>query len=354
MPNPENQPSLLTKRSVTLGLAVLGTSIFWASDLPLPFLFGPMCVCLIAALAHGPMADFGQVSVAARTIVGVAVGASITPALFAELPKMAASIMLIPIFIILIALVGVPFFRKVWGFDGTTAFYAAMPGGLQDMIIFGAEAGADPRTLSLIHSTRVLIIVALAPLFLTVFYDAELTNPIGQPASNLPTHELMLMAVAAFVGWKGGERIGLFGASILGPMILTAALSLGGFIHFRPPGEAVLVAQFFIGCEIGVKFVGVTWTELRRVIAAGVAYVILLAVLAAGFTSIVTTLGLGRPVEAFLAFAPGGQAEMTVLAIVSGADLGYVITHHLMRIVLVIIGAPIAANLILRWTSSRE
>ena len=52
-----------------------------------------------------------------------------------------------------------------------------------------------------------------------------------------------------------------------------------------------------------------------------------------------------KPVEAFLAFAPGGQAEMTVLAIVTGADLGFVIAHHLTRIVLVIAGAPLVARL---------
>ena len=260
--------------------------------LPLPFLFGPMTACLIAALAHAPMEGFGQISVAARTILGVAVGASITPDLFGQLPKMAASIALIPPFILLIALVGVPFFRKVWGFDDKTAFYAAMPGGLQDMIIFGTEAGANPRALSLIHGTRVLIIVTLAPLFLTLFYDADLTNPIGEPARDLPLHELALMVVAAIVGWKGGERIGLFGASILGPMILTAALSLGDFIHTRPPREAILVAQFFIGCTIGVKFIGVTWVELRKVVAAGCAYVVVLAILAAAFTALVTTLGV--------------------------------------------------------------
>ena len=345
--------SPMLKRVVTLGLAVLGTVAFWTLNLPLPFLFGPMSACLIAALAHAPLEGFGQVSVAARTILGVAVGASITPDLFAELPKMAASIALVPLFILLIALVGVPFFRKVWGFDGTTAFYAAMPGGLQDMVIFGAEAGANPRTLSLIHGTRVLIIVTLAPLFLTLFYDAQLTNPIGEPARDLPVRELALMVLAALAGWKGGERLGLFGASILGPMILTAGLSLTDFIHTRPPREAILAAQFFIGCGIGVKFVGVTWQELRRVVVAGVTYVLVLAVLAAGFTGVVTTLGLGAPVEAFLAFAPGGQAEMTVLAIVSGADLGFVITHHLTRIVLVIIGAPIAASIIMRRSRPR-
>ena len=131
-------------------------------------------------------------------------------------------------------------------------------------------------------------------------------------------------------------------------MIVTAALSLSDLIHSRPPAEAILAAQFFIGCGIGVHFLGVTWGELTRVVLAGIAYVLVLAVLAAGFTGLVTWAGLGNPVEAFLAFAPGGQAEMTVLAIVTGADLGFVITHHLTRIVLVIVGAPLVAGLMAR------
>lgn len=335
----------IARRSLTFVLAASGTALFWLLGLPLPFLFGPMAFCLAGALAHLPLKGFGTVSVAARTILGVAVGASITPDVISELPRMALSVALIPVFIAIIALVGVPFFRKLWGFDAPTAYYAAMPGGLQDMVIFGTEAGGNPRALSLIHGTRVLIIVTLAPVILTQFYGAGLSNPVGEPAASLPVHELLIMVVAAWVGWKGGEKIGLFGASILGPMIVTAALSLADIIHSRPPAEAILAAQFFIGCGIGVQFLGVTWSELTRVVAAGVAYVLVLAVLAAGFAALVTLAGLGMPVPAFLAFAPGGQAEMTVLAIVAGADLGYVITHHLTRIVIVIVGAPLAARL---------
>jgi len=337
-----------SRRMLTFTLAAAGTALFWLLDLPLPFLFGPMAFCLVGALAHLPLKGFGQVSVAARTILGVAVGASITPAVIAELPRMALSVALIPVFIAVIAAVGVPFFRKVWGFDAPTAYYAAMPGGLQDMVIFGTEAGGDPRALSLIHATRVLIIVTLAPFILSHFYGATLSNPIGAPVADLPWYELAIMVAAAWIGWKGGERLGLFGASILGPMIVTAALSLAGLVHFRPPAEAILAAQFFIGCGIGVHFLGVTWRELTRVVAAGVAYVLVLAVLAAGFSALVTGFGLGDPVPAFLAFAPGGQAEMTVLAIVTGADLGFVITHHLTRIVIVIVGAPVVASLIAR------
>ena len=330
----------------TLVLAAVGTIAFAATGLPLPFLFGPMLACLLAALLGMPLRGTGQVALAARTILGVAVGASITPDLLSVLPQMAMSVALIPLYILCIGCIGVPFFRRVCGFDPVTSYYAAMPGGLQDMVIFGTEAGGDPRALSLIHATRVLIVVTVAPILLTQAFDTELTQPIGAPIGDVPVIELVLMVLAALIGWKGGERIGLFGASILGPMIVTAALSLSGLIHVRPPAEAILAAQYFIGIGIGVGYVGVTLAELRKDVLAGVAFVGVLAILAVIFTEIVVLLGLAAPVEGFLAFAPGGQAEMTVLAIVAGADLGFVIVHHLTRIVLVITTAPIVARFI--------
>ena len=52
--------------------------------------------------------------------------------------------------------------------------------------------------------------------------------------------------------------------------------------------------------------------------------------------------GITDPLNAFLAFAPGGQSEMAIIAIIAGADLAFVIMHHLMRVILVITLAPIA------------
>lgn len=332
----------------TFAIAMAGVVVFSALALPLPFLFGPMFFSLLAALANRQLKGFGQISVAARTILGVAVGASITPELFHRLPEMAISVALVPLYIVVIAVVGVPFFYRVCGFDKVTAYYAAMPGGLQDMVIFGTEAGGDGRALSLIHATRVLMIVTIAPAILSLGFGASLTAPIGEPAASIPLAEMLIMVLAAWVGWKGGERIGLFGASILGPMFVTAALSLMGFIHHRPPTEALLTAQFLIGIGIGVGYVGVTFSELRRDVLAGIAFVVLLSVLALVFTEVVVLTGLAIPMNAFLAFAPGGQAEMTLLAVIVGADLGFVIVHHLTRIFLVITCAPLAIRL-MKW-----
>ena len=99
----------LQGRILTLASSLAGLAVFYLADLPLPFLFGPMAGCLLVALAGGRMKGFGQVAVGTRTILGIAVGATITPAVLGQLPQMAGSLVLVPIYILAIAVVGVPF-----------------------------------------------------------------------------------------------------------------------------------------------------------------------------------------------------------------------------------------------------
>ena len=339
---------LRRRQAFTVLIGVIGVVLFWLLHLPLPFLFGPMIASLVAALAGVRLAGLGQATVAARSVLGVAIGASVTPALVAELPTMLASVAIIPFYVAAIGLVGVPFFRRFCGFDLVTAFYAAMPGGAADMTIFGAEAGANIRQVSLVHVTRLLVIMIVGPLVLVGVYGVELTHPVGQPAADIPRRELAVMVAAALLGWKAAKRAGLFGAAILGPLIAAAVLSLAGVLHMRPPREALLAAQFLIGLGIGVSYVGVTLRELRETVAGGVVFVLILAVIAGAVTEFVTLTGLAPPVEGFLAFMPGGQAEMSMLALIAGADLSFVVVHHITRVILVLTGAPILFRLLRR------
>lgn len=340
---PASSKSLL-RIFATLVLAFAGGFAFHLLSLPLPWLLGPMFACLAAALAGAKLKGPPVLGDAMRTVLGVAVGASITPDVIGRVPEMATSLVLIPPFIVAIGFAGYPFFRRVCGFDKATSYYGAMPGGLQDMLLFGEEAGGNVRHLSLLHATRVLIVVTALPIVMTFVLGLSLDQPIGAPAHSLPVHELLLMVAIAGLGWWGAKKIGLFGASILGPMILAAIASLTGLIHYRPPAEAILLAQYFIGLSIGVKYVGVTWGELRRVVLAAIGYTLIILVIAFVFAETAVLLGLAPQASALLAFSPGGQAEMTVLAIVAGVDLAYVVTHHLTRIVVVILGAPLAAK----------
>jgi uncharacterized protein len=339
-------PRLWAQRGLTLAIAALGATGFVLLGLPLPLLLGPMLACLLAALLGARMADMGPSGTFLRTFLGVAVGSSVTPDMVASLPAMAGSLAFVPLYIGIIGAVGYPLFRKVFGFDHATAWYAAMPGGLQDMLVFGQEAGGDVRALSLIHATRVLAIVTLAPLLMTWLWQVDLTRPPGQPASAMDPRDIALMLAAGLIGWKVAERLRLFGASILGPMILTAALSLAGIIDQRPPAEMIWAAQLFIGISVGVKYTGITAREIRVDVGAGLVYAAILAALALVFIEIVALSGLAPAIDSFLAFLPGGQAEMVVIAILAGADLAFVVGHHLLRMVLVITLAPIAARLL--------
>lgn len=329
----------------TFLLAVAGALIFQFLGLPLPFLLGPLFICLAAALAGIPMRGAGILGMTMRTILGVAVGATITPDIIGRIPDIGLSIALIPLSVVLVGGSGYFILRKLFKFDPATSYYSSMPGGLQDMLLFGEAAGGNIRTVSLIQATRVLIIVSSAPVILSLFWGLDSSGQIGQPAKDVPIDEMLLMVVAAFAGWGIAHKIRLFGASILGPMIVTAIFSLTGLIEHRPPSEAIVAAQLFIGMAVGVKYTGITWEELGRDVLAGVLFSFTLIPIGLAFAMIVSLSGIAPPLNTFLAFSPGGQAEMVLLAIIAGADVPFIVTHHLVRMIFVITGAPIIAKL---------
>ncbi|MEM6638069.1 MAG: AbrB family transcriptional regulator [Pseudomonadota bacterium] len=330
----------------TFMIALGGVGLFHLLDLPLPWLLGPISACLLAALIGVPMRGVKALTETMRTVLGVAVGATLTPAVIATIPSMWPTLLLVPVMIVAVGCAGIPYFRRICGYDFITAYYAAMPGGLQDMLLFGEEAGGNARTLSLIHATRILVIVATLPFLLKGIWQADLSNPPGVPIVTVPVSQLLVMVFCAVSGWYVAKRIGLFGASILGPLIVAAAATIGGHLQFRPPAEAIWAAQFVIGLMIGAKYAGITMEEVRRDLAAGLGFCVILMVLTIVFVEAIYGAGLAPGQEALLAFAPGGQAELTVLALIVGADVAFVVAHHVLRIFVVILGAPIAVRLV--------
>lgn len=332
----------------TFVIGLIGALAFLYLGLPLPWLLGTLLACLIAALCGVRMKAIKPLNEAMRTILGVAAGATVTVSFMHTLADMWATLLLIPIMVLAIGLIGVPYFHRMWRYDWATSYYGAMPGGLQDMLVFGEEAGGNVRAMSLIHATRVLVIVGVLPFLLKFVWDADLSNPPGVAAETLALNQILVMLFCGLVGWQAAKAIGMFGASILGPLILTAIASLLGFLQVRPPAEAVWAAQYFIAITVGVKYVGITGAEIRRDILSGLGFCAILLVLTIIFVQFIFAFDLAPPMEAILAFAPGGQAELVVLALIVGADMSFVVAHHVLRIFIVILGAPIFARLLKR------
>ena len=60
-----------------------------------------------------------------------------------------------------------------------------------------------------------------------------------------------------------------------------------------------------------------------------------------GVTVLVTIMTASGFLAVLLAFGPGGQAEMSLIALTAGEDGAYVALHHLVRLVIVMVLTPI-------------
>lgn len=328
----------------THGVGLTGALLFLMLNLPLPWLFGPLSGCLFAALLGARLKTVKVLSDGMRTILGVAAGSAVSWGFITALPGLWSTLILIPMTVVIIGFVGVWYFQNLCGYDYPTAYYASMPGGLQDMLAFGEEAGGNVRAMSLIHATRVLVIIVLLPIILTLIWDANLDRPPGQAIAAFDPMQLFILGICAIVGWKIAAALGMFGATILGPLLFAAGASLVGVLESRPPAEAIWVSQYFIALGIGVKYVGITRQEIRHDIVAGFGFSLILLTLTIVVVGGVILLKLAPPMDALLSLAPGGQAELVVLALIVGADVGFVVAHHLFRIFIIILGAPVLAR----------
>ena len=218
---------------------------------PLPFLFGSLFGCLTASIFGIELAGMPLVSNVSRTVLGVAIGTTLTMEVITTIPRYIPTLLIVPPYVFLISCVGYPFFRRVLKYDRPTAFYSSMPGGLQDMVVFGIEAGGNPRTLSLVHATRSLVLVTIAPIVLTQIFELELDNPLGSPITELPLIENIGLFLIGIVGMVLFRKLKLFGADILGPLLLSAPLAMVGILTHRPSEEMIILSQFFIGLGVG-------------------------------------------------------------------------------------------------------
>ena len=53
-------------------------------------------------------------------------------------------------------------FKQNYENGQVNSIYGSFPGGLNEMVILGQEIGSNPRTLVLIHATRIVVVVFLS------------------------------------------------------------------------------------------------------------------------------------------------------------------------------------------------
>jgi hypothetical protein len=294
-------------------------------------------------------------SIPMRATLGVAVGSAYTPALLDRLGGMASSLLLLIPFMVVIIGLGMLFYERVGKFDRPTAFYAAVPGGLTDMTAMAEDSGANVRAIILVQASRILVIVFALPLWLQ-WHDGL---AVGQAfatrvrLADMWPFDFVVLGLMGWGGWWMAQRIGMAGAPIVGPMLASGTAHALGFTLAKVPLEVLVVAQISVGTMLGCQFRGLTLREFTGTMTWGIAYALFLLVLTGGMASLVSGLTGFDPVSVLLAFAPGGQTELNLLAYVLGLDVAYVALHHLMRLAIVILGAHYVFRTQTDWRRTR-
>ncbi|GAB5389952.1 MAG: AbrB family transcriptional regulator [Alphaproteobacteria bacterium] len=323
-----------------------GGFVFRMLEMPLPWMLGAMGATMVAALARLPVVPPKPFGDPLRGTLGVMLGASFTPDLIEQASAYAVSLSILPVFVVAVAATGYLWLVRKQGIDPLTAYLSVMPGGLYSMMAIAEEKGADLRRVSLAHGLRIMLLVFTLPFIIQVMEGVSLGRPVDEftIASDLfalPVIDALILLACLVLGLPLGRVLRLPGASLLGPLILSVIAHLSGLTTANVPGDVIVLVQIGLGALVGCRFVGTSLDFLKRQLVMSLVLYVMMMVLALGFAFGIAALTGQSQAALLLAYAPGGVAEKTLVALALGVDPAFVIIHHLARLILVIVGAPV-------------
>ena len=331
----------LARIAAGLALGTLGGLVFHALSLPLPWMLGALFFTMAAAIAGLPVLGATRLRPTIVAVIGVLLGSRFTPSVLDQLGEATLTIAILLAYLVAVAAVVVPWYRFVGRQDWTTAYFSGMPGGLSEMIELGEARGAHVTSIVLAHSLRIVVTIAL----MAFLFRVVLGHDVGAAATAVP-HSLGLLDAAiltasAVIGAVVGPWLRLPAPTFLGPLILSAAAHLAGLTASAPPQVLVIAAQVILGAILGCRFLGIPPTMLWRagLLSLGATVLTLTLAVVAGL-AMRAWAGVGVD-QALLALAPGGLTEMGLMALAIHADVAFVALHHVVRILVVLVLAPL-------------
>lgn len=333
-----------------LAVGAAGGVFFHWLGTPLAWMMGAMLATTAASLAGAPLKGPGGIRVVMVSVLGLMLGSAFTPETFDRAGDWWQSLTVLLIYVTVTGGVITAVLMRRPGFDRVTAFFSAAPGGFNEMVLMGGAMGGNMRTISLMHSMRILLAVMTIPLWFRLFGGYEPSGAMAALDVNgvLSLWDGLVLIACAIAGVWGGRRIGLPAAALVGPMLLSVGVHLAGLTQAGPPSLLIAIAQVVIGTTIGCRFSGVSLRRVLGTMMTGGVTTLLMLGMAAGFAYALST-ATGLPFEALLlAFAPGGLAEMTLISLALNIDTAFVSTHHLARIFVLVVVVPVAFRMLAR------
>ncbi|EIJ41379.1 membrane protein AbrB duplication [Beggiatoa alba B18LD] len=336
----------LARFLLTLALGLLGGWVFYYFAIPAPWLLGALTFTLLLSMAGLPLLMFHRINSMTLAVIGVMLGSSFSLQLLQQAEQWLLSLSSIFFYLITVTFFAMYYCQRVAKLDFLSSWFASVPGGLSEVILLSDQLQADVRAVALFHSLRVIVILLSLPILLW-FAHSHFTPPSVSSSLtfNLSVYDAFLLFACGGLGALLAIRFHAPIAMLFYPFMLSALLHICLFTTAKPPSGLIIITQLIIGSSIGCRFAGFPWLKALRLFKLGVGMVSILmgvTLVFAGGLHIAT----GIPFTSLmLAFAPGGGAELMLIALWLQLDPAFVAVHQLLRLTLVMLIIPLVITL---------
>ncbi|WP_228197984.1 AbrB family transcriptional regulator [Poseidonibacter antarcticus] len=336
-----------SKMIFTLLISSIGSVLFIYLSLPLPWLLGAIFASsILMRFDNLPTKTPKPFSSPARILIGLTIGGAFTPEILQFIDVYIFSLILVIPFTIITIICGMYYYQKVLNFDKKTSFLSSMPGGVIEMVIIGEEIKADISKITLVQSSRLLFIVISLPFIIQYIFNIDISGNkvLTTPIANVNISELAILIIIGYIGAISAKKLHISAAYLIGPMILSILIHASGYMHTTIPDELLKFVQVVFGTIIGFTFKGVKLETIIKTLIATLGHFVILAIISSTFITIVYFSFDFPLLSILLAFSPGGQAEINLIAILVAANIPYITLHHIVRLFIVMNIAPIFAK----------
>jgi membrane AbrB-like protein len=281
-------------------------------------------------------------------LVGILLGAVVTPDTLKGIAAWPLSVTLLVIAAICMLTATAFYLRVVHGWDPLSALLGASPGSMAQVMALSAEFNADVRGIAIVHVMRVLLIVLGLPAGLALFGSTVEPVVSTRGVSESSLVELLTLLTVSTVVAIAMLRVRFPGGLLFGAMAGSGFLHGMDLVHVSLPWWAGGAAVLTLGAVAGARFANTSPRMLLSYLGAAFGSFAVAVAVAAAFALIVVAFLPFRIADVIVAFAPGAQDTMMVLALALHLDPVYVGAHHLARFLAVSFSVAIVARRLVR------
>ena len=324
--------------AITAAVAVAFGASAWVGGLPVPWLLGALFGTAAFSLGGLRLVVPLPLKTSAHACIGLILGASIEPETFARAAQWPLTLLVLSVGMILVTTATALYYSRVAGFDRLTATAASLTGGLTNIVAIAIQLGAHPPGTVIGQLFRLTSVVVLLPLIYTGWLGASAAVPVVEATRVVWGYNLWILPLA-WPAYVLAQKLRLPVPDMMGPLLVSAGFAVMGYSLVLP--EWLFAVVFMVvGASIGTRFYGLEpLTMIKTGGHSAVATLILLlssAALAYPFSIVA-----GVPFHvALLAVAPGGVAEIAILATILGVDPVFVTFHQIFRNIILNAAAP--------------